>query len=125
MAHPTAQWVIQQFREAIPSDHNYRFIIHDRDSSFSAQVDKSLKKMGVRALKTPVRSPAANAFCERLIGSARRECMDNMIPLSERHVYRAMKEWVGITMLVDRICRLELGFLNHQYVASAFAGAPA
>ena len=94
-AHPTAQWTIQQFREAIPSDHNYRFIIHDRDSIFSAQVDKSLKKMGVRALKTPVRSPTANAFCERLIGSARRECMDNIIPLSERHVYRTMKEWSG------------------------------
>ena len=93
--HPTEQWVIQQFREAIPSDHNYRFIIHDRDSIFSTQVDKSLKKMGVRALKTPVRSPTANAFCERLIGSARRECMDNIIPLSERHVYRTMKEWSG------------------------------
>ena len=64
-------------------------------SIFSTQVDKSLKKMGVRALKTPVRSPTANAFCERLIGSARRECMDNIIPLSERHVYRTMKEWSG------------------------------
>jgi hypothetical protein len=42
-AHPTAAWTLQQLREAIPSDHSYRFLIHDRDSIFSAEVDQQLQ----------------------------------------------------------------------------------
>ena len=47
--HPTAEWTIQQFREFLPSDHKYRFLIHDRDSIFSAEVDRTLKAFGIRA----------------------------------------------------------------------------
>ena len=49
---------------------------------------------GVRALKTPVRTPQANAVCERLIGTIRRECLDFMIPLNERHLRAILREWV-------------------------------
>ncbi len=49
--------------------------------------------MGVRALKTPIRSPTANPFCERLIEPARSQFMDNIIPLDKSHVCRIMKEW--------------------------------
>jgi putative transposase len=52
--------------------------------------------MGLTVLRTPVRSPQANAFCERLIGTIRRECLDFVIPLNERHVRRVLlAEWVG------------------------------
>jgi putative transposase len=64
-AHPTAQWTLQQLREAIPADHRYRFLIHDRDSIFSAQLDQSIRHLGLTVLKTPVRTPVANAICER------------------------------------------------------------
>lgn len=94
-AHPTAAWALQQFREAIPSDHGYRFLIHDRDSIFSAEVDDNLKVLGLRALRTPVRAPKANAYCERLMGTIRRECLDYMIPLSEKHLRRILREWVA------------------------------
>jgi transposase InsO family protein len=67
--HPTAEWTIPQFREFLAYDHPYRFVIHDRDSIFSTAVDQALKDCGVRALKTPVRTPTANAFCERVIGT--------------------------------------------------------
>jgi putative transposase len=60
--HPTAEWTIQQFRELLAYDHPYRFVIHDRDSIFSRVADQALKDCGVRALKTPVRTPTANAF---------------------------------------------------------------
>lgn len=63
-----------------------RFLIHDRDSIFSPSVDESLKGFGMRVLKTPVRAPKAIAFCERLIGTVRRECVDYFIPLNERHL---------------------------------------
>lgn len=93
-SHPTAQWTMQQFREAIPTDHTYRFLIHDRDSIFSKQVDQSVRNMGVRVLKTPVRTPVANSICERVIGTMRRECLDFAIPLNDRHLYRILKQWV-------------------------------
>ena len=67
-AHPTAAWTLQQLREGIPSDHQYRIIIHDHDSFFSAELDVSLSRLGLKVVKTPVRSPQANSLCERLIG---------------------------------------------------------
>lgn len=94
-AHPTAQWTIQQFREAIPSDHTYRILIHDRDTIFSKAVDQSVRHMGLHVLKTPARMPVANSICERVFGSLRRECLDLMIPLNEKHLYGILKEWVG------------------------------
>jgi transposase InsO family protein len=92
--HPTAQWTLQQFREALPWEHDYRYLIHDRDSIFSAALDESLRDLGLEILRTPPRSPKANAICERLIGTARRECVDHMIPLSERHLRRILLEWI-------------------------------
>jgi transposase InsO family protein len=89
-----ATWTLQQLREAIPSDHSYRFLLHDRDTIFSAEVDQQLKAFGLRVLRTPVRAPKANAYCERLVGSLRRECLDFMIPLGEKHLRRIVAEWV-------------------------------
>ena len=72
-SHPTAEWTLQQFREAIPGEHRYKFLIHDRDSIFSADVDEELKSFALKVLRTPVQAPTANASCDRLIGSIRRE----------------------------------------------------
>src|SRR5947207_1306015 len=92
--HPARAWTLQQHSEAIPSDHSYRFLIHDRDSIFSAEVDQQLKAFGLRVLHTPARAPKANAYCERLVGTMRRECLDFMIPLGEKHLRRILAEWV-------------------------------
>ena len=91
--HPTAEWTLQQFRECVAGDEGYRFVIHDRDSIYSRNLDSSLRTLGLRVLKTPYRSPQANAFCERLIGSARRECLDFMITMNEHDVRCILKEW--------------------------------
>jgi transposase InsO family protein len=88
-AHPTLQWTLQQLREAIPSDHSYRWLVHDRSGIFSNDLDSALETMEVTAVKTPVAAPKANAYCERVIGSLRRECLDWFIPLSEKHLRRA------------------------------------
>ena len=69
-------------------------MIHDRDSIFSTGLDEALETLGVRVVRTPVRSPKANALCERLVGTIRRECLDWMIPVGERHVRRILREWV-------------------------------
>ncbi len=94
-AHPTALWTAQQFREAIPSDHNYRFLIHDRDSIFSEQVDEAVQGFGLKVLRTPVRAPQANAYCERLIGTIRRECLDFMIPLCEKYLRMILRDFLA------------------------------
>lgn len=92
--HPTAEWTLQQFREALPGGHPYRFVIHDRDSIFSRELDNAVADMGVRILRTPVRAPLANSVCERLVGTARRECLDFLIPLGERHLRRTLALWI-------------------------------
>jgi transposase InsO family protein len=92
--HPTTDWTAQQFRSAVTGDKPYRFLVHDRDAVFSAAVDDTLRSMDLRVLKSPARVPQANAFCERLIGTARRECLDHLIPLHERHLRKILAEWV-------------------------------
>jgi putative transposase len=93
-AHPTAAWTRQQLREALGFDSRCHYLIHDRDSIFSAELDASLEGFGLRVLKTPPRCPKANAICERLIGTIRRECLDWLIPLSAAHLRRALRLWV-------------------------------
>jgi transposase InsO family protein len=78
-AHPTAAWTLQQLREVVPSNHSYRFLIGN---------------LGLRVLKTPTKSPQANAVCERLLGTLRRECLDFVIPLTANHLRRLLSEWV-------------------------------
>ncbi len=91
--HPTAAWTLQQFRAAIPSDHEYQFLVHDRDTIFSATLDASLRKLGLQVIKTPVRTALTNAICERVVGTIRRECLDFPIPLTQHHGYRIVCEW--------------------------------
>jgi putative transposase len=93
--HPTAAWTLQQLREAIPSDHTYRFLIHDRDRIFSQALDQSMGNLGLRVLKTPPRAPQAKAICERFLGTVRRECLDCIIPLTAHHLRRLLQEWVA------------------------------
>lgn len=90
--HPTAEWTIQQFREFLAFDHCYRYVIHDRDAIFCPRLDTALNGFGVRVLKTPARAPKANASCERLVGTIRRECLDFLIPLTEGHLKRILRE---------------------------------
>ena len=94
-AHPTAEWTAQQFRMVVPGDQAHRFVIHDRDTIYSEHVDRTLEAMGLAVLKTPVRVPQATAFYERLIGTIRRECLDFVIALSERHLRAVFREWVA------------------------------
>jgi putative transposase len=93
-AHPTALWTLQQLRDAIPSSHDYGFLIHDRDAIFSQAIDQRIGHLGLRVLKTPPQSLQANALCERLLGTLRRECLDFLIPRTENHLRHHLHEWV-------------------------------
>jgi putative transposase len=94
MAHPSAQWTLQQLREVIGEQDTSRYLIHDRDSIFARHLDESIGALGLKVLKSPPRCPKANAICERVIGTIRRECLDWMIPISEAHLRAILKTWV-------------------------------
>ena len=114
-AHPTAEWTLQQLREAFGQDRGHRHLIHDRDRIYSRQLDDSIDALGLKVLRSPVASPKANAICERVIGTIRRECLDWMIPLSEAHLRALLNEWVthyngdGLTARWDQVCRIHHG----------------
>jgi transposase InsO family protein len=94
-AHPSAAWTLQQLRDVVGSDHAGRYLIHDRDSIFARSLDESIRNLGLTVLKSPPHSPKANAICERVIGTIRRECLDWLIPLSESHLRSILMAWVG------------------------------
>ena len=71
-----------------------RFLIRDRDSKSTAAFDGAFPGNGTRVIKTPVRSPRANAFAERFVGTLRRECLDHMLILGEWHLRGALAEYV-------------------------------
>ena len=94
-AHPSAAWTLQQLREAVGFDQARRYLIHDRDSIFARSFDESIGNLGLTVLKSPPHNPQANAICERVIGTIRRDCLDWLIPLSESHLRSALRAWAG------------------------------
>lgn len=94
-AHPTAAWTTQQLREVFVPENPWRYLLHDRDAIFSAALDANARSFGLAVLKSPPRCPKANAFCERLIGTLRRECLDWIIPLGESHLRSIIREWAA------------------------------
>ena len=73
--NPTALWVVQQLREAFPFDTAPRYLIFDRDSTFSAQVVATIKSFGIEPVRTSWYSPWQNGVVERWTGSCRRELL--------------------------------------------------
>ena len=110
-AHPSAAWTLQQLLEVVGNADWYNFLLHDRDSIFASHLDESIRKLGVRVLKSPPRCPRANAVCERVIGTIRRECLDWLIPLSESHLRSILRSWIthyngdALTWRWDPACR--------------------
>jgi len=91
---PTDAWVAQQLREATPFGEGPRFLIRDNDKKYGGKFQHVVDGAHIDSLKTPVKAPRANAYCERFLGSLRRECLDYMLILSEWHLRRIVTEYV-------------------------------
>ena len=93
--HPTSEWTGRQIVEACGWDREPpRFLIHDRDSRYGIAFDLRLKALGIRSVRTPFRSPQANAIAERWVKSVRTESLDHYLILNERHLPRILTEYV-------------------------------
>jgi putative transposase len=145
MEHPTTQWTAQQLVDAFPWDEAPRYLVRDRhriyEHSFRQRVQHMVQHMGIEEVAIAPRSPWQNPYAERLIGSIRRECLDHVIVLHERHLrllltdyFRYYHDWRTHRAL-DKDCPLprpvqrpeigpiwavpEVGGLNHHDVRRA------
>ena len=94
-SHPTAQWVVQQLREAFPGDSPYRYVILDHDAEFDADVIAFLQATGLKLKRTGVQAPWQNGVAERWVGSCRRELLDHVIALNEEHLRRLVRDYIS------------------------------
>jgi transposase InsO family protein len=91
--HPAAAWTAQQIREAFPEDTAPRYLIRDRDPIYGECFRHRLSDLGPTEVLTVPQSPWQNPFAERLVGSIRRECVDHVIVLGEKHLRRILKSY--------------------------------
>lgn len=92
--NPNALWIVQQLREAWPYVPAHKFLLFDHDSKFGADVVSTTKHLGSQPIRTAFRSPWQNGVAERWVGSCRRDLLDHVIILNERHLKRLMAEYV-------------------------------
>ena len=96
-AHPNSAWLTQQARNLAIEDRLARvqFLIRDRDAKYSRPFDEVFRSEMVRVIRTPIRSPKANAFAERFVRTVRLECLDHILIFGERHLERVLREYIG------------------------------
>jgi transposase InsO family protein len=97
-AHPTCAWTVQQARNlAMTLGHrmdSLRFLIRDRDSKYTRTFDAVFEADGIEVLPSPPRAPRANAICERVVGTLRRELLDRMLIYNEAHARAVLAEYI-------------------------------
>ena len=88
--HPTAHWTAQQIVNAFPDDSAPSYLLHDRDQVYGEPFRRRVKGLRIKEVLTAPHSPWQNPFAERLIGSIRRECLNHVLVLGERHLRRVL-----------------------------------
>jgi putative transposase len=139
--HPTAVWTAQQIVDAFPDESAPVYLLRDRDRVDGQQFRHRLKGMGIEEVLTAPQSPWQNPFAERLIGSIRRECLNHVLVLGERHLRRILTRYLAYyhqarthlaldkdapdlrpieLPVTGKIVQLpEVGGLHHRYVRQA------
>jgi putative transposase len=92
-AHPTAEWTARQIVQAFPYEEAPRFLIRDRDKIYGEEVQRRIGNLGIEEVLIAPRSPWQNPYCERLVGSIRRECLDHVIVFGEDHLRRVLDSY--------------------------------
>ena len=96
--HPDGAWATQVARNLVGNfeekGRSFRFLVRDRDSKFTASFDAVFASDGTRVIKCPVKAPRANAFAERWVGTARRECTDHLLIFGRRHLELVLRRYI-------------------------------
>ena len=92
-AHPTAEWIAQQFTEAFAWRNAPRYVVRDRDRIYGARFIQRVRVMGIRDRPISSRSPWQNGYAERLIGSIRRDCLDHVVVFGEPHLRNLLRSY--------------------------------
>ncbi len=93
-SRPHSQWAIQQIRETFAFDETTKYVIRDNDKIFSEDFKQQIRHFGLKDTPTAPRSPWQNPICERVIGTLRRECLDHIIILNEKHLFNVLHEYI-------------------------------
>jgi transposase InsO family protein len=135
-SHPSANWIARQLTEAFGWEEAPRYVIRNRDCAYGDIVVRRLRAMGIRDRPTAPRSPWQNGYCERLIGSIRRDCLDHVVIFGEQHLRHLLRSYTSYynrtrthlslnkdspaTRPIETVGRIVpvpiLGGLHHQYV---------
>jgi hypothetical protein len=94
-SNPTAEWTARQITEAFPEDSGPRYMIRDRDGVYGDVFRGRVKAMGIKEVLIAPRSPWQSPYVERVIGTLRRDLLDHVIALDERHLRRLIREYLG------------------------------
>jgi putative transposase len=92
--HPTSLWIVQQLREAFPFGSAPRFLIFDGDAKYGLEVPTAVRSLRVNPVRTSFESPWQNGVAERWVGSCRRDLLDYIIAVDERHLKRRLAEYI-------------------------------
>jgi putative transposase len=96
-ARPSVAWTAAQIRKAFAApDARPKYLIHDREKTFRCPgFLQALADLAIHDRKTAARQPWMNIYCERVIGTLRRECTDHLIALNERHLEHLLREYAA------------------------------
>ncbi len=92
--NPSAEWTGQQIVEAFPWDSAPKYLLRDRDAVYGSAFERRVQSMGIEQVVSAPRSPWQNPFVERLIGTLRRDCLDHIIVVNERHLRRIVARYL-------------------------------
>lgn len=92
---PHSQWAIQQLRETFSFDTTTKYVIRDNDKIFSEDFKRTIKQFGLKDMPTAFRSPWQNPICERVMGTLRRECLDRIVVLNEKHLRAVLDDYIN------------------------------
>jgi putative transposase len=92
--HPTAEWTAAQLYQAFPFDTAPRYLVRDRDGIYGAEVQRALRCMNIEEKVISARSPWQNGYCERGVGTLKRECLNHVIVFNEPHARRILKQYL-------------------------------
>jgi transposase InsO family protein len=111
--HPSAAWVARHVAQAFPFETAPRFLLHDRDGCYGDAFRRAVTGLGMEEVLTAPRSPWQNPYVERLIGSIRRECLERLVVLNERHRMRVLASY----FVYYHLCRAHLPLGRNAPVA--------